>query len=366
MVSAISERGPKIDEIARLIGTYNETVRYWYKSLLHRGLAIQASCNYERLGMRRVIVIVELGDAFKECADTVFSELGQVAYAISYAKTRDAECYISSFSVPDDCIIQWADFMLQLKKIGFFSSMESISLDWVRNVPMQAGFFDFGTGKWRNDWRSKNANAVPVEVNRDQRQRYDMMDLKIIEQLQISANVSLAEVFAKTGAKNYNTFAWHYRAHILGRGLIRGYRINYTTLRFGPEHGNSGAQRRSYSWVDIVADGLSESEKSTLRIALARVPFVWMEGSGPRSYYARIACPASQLSNLLNFLKDAGTSSGRIRSFRLDPGHGLSFSLSNHFYDKDVQRWVFKKEEALQRFEALGRIRRELIRGRNQ
>jgi hypothetical protein len=357
MLSAISERGPKIDEVARLIGTYNETARYWYKSLLSRGLSIQASCNYERLGMRRIIVVVELGEVFKDCADTVFSELGQVAYAISYAKVKDTKRYISSFSVPDDCAAHWIDFMLELRRKGFFRSMENISLDWVRNVPVQAKYFDFGTGRWRKDWRSKNANVVPTEVCRDQRQQYDLTDLKIIEQLQINADVSLTDVFAKTGAKNYNTFAWHYRAHILGRGLIRGYRLNYTTLRFGSESGTSDTKRRSYSWVDLVADNLSESEKSRLRVALAKVPFVWIEGSGPRTHYARIACPTSQLTNLLNFLRDAGASGGGIRSFRLDPGHGLSFSLSNHFFDKDVRRWVFKKEEALQRLEALLRIK---------
>ena len=50
--------------------------------------------------------------------------------------------------------------------------------------------------------------------------------LRIIEQLQLDANVQLTEV-AKSLQINPKTLSWHYRAHVLGRGLLKGYTVNW-------------------------------------------------------------------------------------------------------------------------------------------
>jgi DNA-binding Lrp family transcriptional regulator len=359
MVRLIAERGPRIDEIARSIGVYNETVRYWYKNMLRRGFAIQASCNYERLGMKRVVVIAEFADIFAESADTVLTVMGQGAFVIGYAMTTPGKRHILSASVPQECLDSWTDFMLELKKVGVLKTMEGITLDWVRNVPMRAEYFDFGSGTWDSEWDEKS-RVVP-DVKPGPRQDYDAMDLKIIEQLQANANLSVVQMRERVGAKNYKTFAWHNREHVFGRGLIRGYRVNWTGADYDSKSAGPSSKKRGYSWLDLVAAGLSEEERLALRASMNRIPFVWMEGSGAGTYYARLAVPSSDVNAFLRVLERAVSPFRRkTKRFQLDQTHALSFALPNHLYDGRERRWTFKKDEVLQTFETLRTVRGSL------
>jgi DNA-binding Lrp family transcriptional regulator len=364
MVKLIAQRGPKVDEIARVMGVYNETVRYWYRQLLSRGFAIQASCNYEYLGMKRVVVIIELGDLFKDCADTVFYAMGHQAYVVGYAKTKLGGYHVLSASVPQDCLNSWTDFMLDLKKIGVFKSIESIILDWVRNVPMRAEYFNFENGDWEFDWKSDKVNPVSADVQPSQKQKYDSTDLKIIGQLQVNANLSLTEMCEKVGAKNYKTFAWHYKAHVFRKGMIKGYRVNWTGMKYDFGSDRLVHKRHRYSWIDVIANGPSEGERLRLMATLNQTPFVWIEGSGARAYFARMVFPAEEMSELLELLETAVSPvREKVKWFHMDQAHALSFSLPIQYYDEGTRRWNFNKQEVLQGFETLQRVRHEIIYG---
>ena len=87
MVRLITERGPRIDQISRAMGVYKETLRFWYRNLLKDGFTVQAAPNYEKLGMKRVVMVVELGDMFESYADALMYALGDLSYVVSFAKT---------------------------------------------------------------------------------------------------------------------------------------------------------------------------------------------------------------------------------------------------------------------------------------
>lgn len=350
MVRLITQRGPRIDEISRAIGVHNETARYWYRQLLSKGFVIQASCNYESLGMKRVVALVEVSDSLKTMDDTVFYLLNQFAYVTSYAKTRGDMFYTMAASVPTECVGAWADLMLQLKRMGVLKSIESITLDWVRNVPMRADRFDFDTGRW--EFNSKSAKSSPyLDEQVSARQRYDTTDLKIIGQLQVDANMSLAEMCRKVGARNYKTFTWHFREHVFRRGLIKGYRVNWTGVRYN-ESGRM--ERRRYSWLDVIADDLSERQRIELATRLNASPFVWMEGSGTRVYYARLAFPIEHATQVVEALRAAVSSVGAgIRWFRLNQSRALYFSLETAGYDERNLRWNLDRKQIVQTLESL-------------
>jgi len=364
MVRLITVKGPKIDEISRRIGVYNETVRYWYNNLLERGMVIQGSCNYERLGMRRIVAIVELGDLIQDYADTFFSAMGELCYVVGFAKVKGHPFHIMNVSMPQECLGEWTDFMVELKRLGIFKSVETMMLDWFRNVPMKAEHFDFESGKWNSEWNLKKGDSATPEPKPDGKEMYDNTDLRIIEQLQINASSSLTEMCHKVGAKNYKTFSWHYREHVLGRNLIKGYRMNWTGMKFGSES-NPGEERRSgYAWMDVLGTNLSADERSVVRNTLTETPFVWMEGSGTRSHYSRMALPIEQADAIRGSLEKAlKCITNRMRWFYLDQAHALSFSLPNHLYDEGERNWSFKKDETVQRFETLQRVRHEIVYG---
>lgn len=354
MVRLITQRGPKIDEIARDLGVYKETVRYWYNALLKNGFTVQASCNYEKLGMKRVVGIVELGDAFKEYADAVFYVMGQLAYVIGFAKTQPGGCHVLNASVPQECLNAWSEFMLNLKTIGIFKSIETVTLDWVRNIPMWAEYFNFDTGSWEFDWSNKQINPLAVAIEPSQRQRYDETDLKIIEQLQLNANIPLTEMSRKVGARRYKTWAWHYRSHVINEGLVKGYRVNWTGTKYDFSAERLVHKKHKYLWVDLIANDISEDAKLKLMSKLNRTPFVWLEAGGARAYYARMVFPAEEMPEALELLEDAVSPiRENVKWNLMDQVHALSFTLPKQYYDEAKRQWNFNTQELSHNFELL-------------
>jgi DNA-binding Lrp family transcriptional regulator len=354
MVKLIAQRGPRIDEIAREIGVYKETARYWYRSLLKNGFTIQASCNYEKLGMKRVVVIAELTDTFREYADAIFYAMGELAYVVSFAKSLPEGYYVLNASIPVETLDSWSSFMVQLKLMGIFESIESVTMDWVRNVPMWADYFNFQTGSWEFDWNNMKVNPMALDVNPTERQRFDNDDLRIIEQLQLDANMPLTEMCGRAGAKNYKTFAWHYRTHVFKRGLIKGYQVNWTGTKYDPISEKPVHKKHRHMWVDLIVDGVSDDVKFKLMGKLNQTPFVWLEAGGPKSYFARMAFPTEAMPEALELLEDAmSLARDKIRWLHMDQAHALWFTLPDQYYDEKRLKWNFNKDELLTRFDAL-------------
>jgi DNA-binding Lrp family transcriptional regulator len=355
MARLIARMGPNIDEVSRIIGAHNETMRYRYRRLLERGFTIQASCNYESLGMKRVVAVVEPNDFFRDNAETMFYLLHELAFVTGYAKIRRGGLYVVSASVPEESLSSWADFMLRLKD-GVLKSIESVTLDQVRNPPMKVECFDFDTGKWRLNLRARSdpvgADEAPVR-----RQRYDTTDLKIVSQLQMDANASLAEMCKNVGASNYKTFTWHFREHVLRRHLIKGYRLNWMGMRSGRK---SGGLRR-YSWIDVIARDLSEAERIDLARVINRTPFIWIEGAGTRTYYCRMVVPVEHGQRLQKLLDGAiSPIRDRARWLQMDPRRAVHFSLDVRNYDERSGIWRFNKDEILQSLASMQNIRRQV------
>lgn len=355
MARLIARMGPNIDEVSRIIGAHNETMRYRYRQLLERGFTIQASCNYESLGMKRVVAVVEPNDFFRDNADTMFYLMHELAFVTGYAKIKRSGLYVISASVPEECLSSWADFMLQLKG-GVLNSIDSVTLDEVHNPPMKVECFDFDTGRWRLNLRSR-PGPVGTTEEPAQRQRYDTTDLKIVSQLQIDANASLAEMCKNVGTSNYKTFTWHFREHVLRRHMIKGYRLNWMGMRGGRKPGGI----RRYSWIDVIARDLSEGERIELAGALGRTPFIWIEGSGTRTYYCRMVLPVEHGPRLRKLLD--GTIypvRDRARWLQMDARHAMHFSLHTQNYDERRGVWRFNKEEIMQSLASMQNIRRQV------
>jgi len=354
MVRLITQRGPKIDEIARDIGVYKETVRYWYNSLLKNGFTIQASRNHEKLGMKRVVLVAELSESFREYADAILYSLGELAYIVGFSKTLPDGYYILNASVPTECLNSWSEFMGKLKTMGIFSTIDSIEMDWVRNVPMWADYFNFQTGTWEFDWNNKKANPIEVDVEPGQRVKYDATDLRILEQLQINADTPLVEICKKVGAANYKTLAWHYKRHVSGRGLIRGYQLNWTGAKYDFVSEKPIHRKHRYMWVDLIANGVTDEVKFGLMDKLHQTPFMWLEAGGPGSFYSRMVFPTDDMPEALEFLEGAvSLARGKVRFFHMDQAHALYFTMPNRFYDEENQSWAFNGADLLTRFEAL-------------
>jgi DNA-binding Lrp family transcriptional regulator len=353
MVKLITQRGPRIDQISRAIDVYKETARYWYRNMLRDGFIVQAATNYEKLGMKRVVMVVEVGESFESYADALMYALGDLCYVVSFAKTLPEGFYLVNASVPSECLGSWSDFILSLKEMGVFNSLTSIVLDWVRNPPMKADMYDFRERRWDFDWSKRRVDPASTDFEVAERERFDSTDVAIIEQLQLDANLQITDI-AKKLKMNHKTLAYHYETHVVRRGMIKGYVVNWIGTRYDYEAEKPVHRKHQYTPVEIFANELDQAERVELMTIVGQLPYAWLEGSGQRSYYAKIVFPNDEITEALDFLGRAvRISRGKIRCFTMDQAHALWFTLPKQYYNEKKQQWMFNKEELLTRFAAL-------------
>ena len=233
LVKLLSDVGPDIPEISRRLGQFKESVRYRYKEkILNRGFAVQAAVDHEKLGLKRLMIIVEVPDPYRTYAQAIFAAMHELCYVVGFTKTLVGGEHVINLSVPAEHVIEIQEFLNSLKEKGMFSQMEVLEFDWFRTVPMKAEYYDFDTGRWDFDWQKAGAEDYAAAVySPSSRTSFDYIDLLIIKELQIDANKSLKEIADKLEI-NYKKLAWHLTTHDLARAMLPKYHVNWMGTRY--------------------------------------------------------------------------------------------------------------------------------------
>ena len=358
MVRAISQVGPDIPEIARQINAYKETVRYWYKEkLIKKGFAVSAMVNHSKLGLKRVMLLVELNEIFESYAPTLFTAMNELCYVVGFERTLPDGRFIVQASVPNQFVDSFKEFISTLKDLGLFKSVEVHSFDYMRNAPMRAEFFDFGKGEWEFDWSSppglRGDISTPPNPPMD---KFDATDLYLLKELQIDPDRSMIEISAALKTKdnmdtNYKTLVWHFTTHV--QKLIPGYRVNWMGTRYDPRTEKARHRQHTYLRVDVLVRNVRETEKMRLIGEMNRLPFLWGESVGD-SYYAQFAFPTDLVPEAFEFLRSAlAPVKDGAAFFVMDQRNALNFTFSYQLFDRDQKKWKFEKEALLSRFENL-------------
>jgi len=353
MVKLLTEYGPQINRIARELGLHKETTRYWYNRLLERGYTLQAIPNHEVLGLKRIVAFAEFSDRFRPYADAILMAMSELCYLGSFMKTLPDDYYSIQASVPKESTSDWVRFMQVLKERGLFTSIRIAPFEWVRVVPFQSEMYDFGTDSWQYDWASKpRMEQASFSFVPSPKGKFDRVDLNLIKQFQIDPNVSLMQVQKKIGV-NYKTLDWHYRVHLIGNNLLKGYLVNWAGTRYDPRIEKALHRRHKYMWVELLVNDITESERMELMGSINRLPFVWLEAGG-RNYFAQIAFPMETMTEALEFIKQAiAPIRGKSSWYFMDQANALRFSLVPGLFDQEAKRWNFDYEELLDKFDRL-------------
>jgi hypothetical protein len=354
MIKLLAKYGPQINRIARELGVHKETARYWYKEkLLKKGYTVQAVPNHEKLGLKRIVALAEFSDEFRPYADAILMAMNELCYLTSFMKTLPEDLYSIQASVPQEYVSDWIEFMYALKKRGLFNDIQVIPLEWVRIVPMRSEMYDFENDTWQYDWASK-PKGEPGSQNFAQsaRGKFDLIDLNMIKQMQLDPDASLIETQKKLQV-NYKTLTWHYRTHLVGNELLKGYLVNWAGTRYDPRLEKAMHRRHKYMWGELLVKSVTESERMELMANLSRVPFVWSEAGG-HNYFAQIAFPTETMAEALTFIKEITRSVRDRASWHLaDQANALRFTIVPSLYDPTKKKWMFEKAELLSKFDKL-------------
>jgi hypothetical protein len=354
LVKVLTELGPEIPEIARRLGQFKESVRYRYKEkILSKGYAVQGAVDHERLGLKRMMLVADFSETYRNFAPAILTAMSEVCYVVGFAKTLLGGEYIVNLSIPAEQVEEVRKFFLALESKGMFSKLEMLDFDWWRNVPMKPEFYDFDTGRWSFEWQNPGAQdhegAAYVPSKKG---KFDYVDLLIIKELQMDANKSLKEMSEKLNI-NYKKLAWHHTAHVCGQKLLHGYIVNWIGTRYDYTLEKVLHRKHRYFVLDLLVRNVNEYESMMLRHRMNALPFLWSEAGG-QNYHAGVALPVDNVVEGLQYIGNATSAvRDRLTIYPGDQTEAVSFTILYQLYDQPSKTWKFDREDLTQRFDKL-------------
>ena len=359
LVKLLGELGPDIPEISRRLCQYKESVRYRYKEkILGKGFAVNATADHERLGLKRIVFILDFTKEFEPYAESILSVMNELCYLVSYAKTFLEGSYVATVSAPTAYVEEIRRFFLQMKEEGMFSMLETLDFDWARQVPMKAECYDFNTGRWDFDL-SEKSDFESATYEPSPPAKFDYIDLLLVKELQMNANRSLKEISERLEL-NYKKLVWHYTTHVVGRRLVRGYSVNWMGTRYDYRIEKALHRKHTYFALNLFVRDVGTVDIMRLREKVDRLPFLWYEASG-KNYFAEFAIPVDHLVETIEYLSDAiADLKDRAQVYAMNQSKATSFTIPYALYDQQSKQWKFDGIGLAHRFEQLlSRIKNE-------
>lgn len=354
LVELLCELGPDVPEISRRLGQFKESVRYRYnEKILGKGFAVQAAVDHERLGLKRTILVLDFAKEFEPFAPAILEAMNDLCYLTSYAKTLPEGHYVVNLSAPAPFVDDIHRFFNRMKDRGMFSKLEIFDFEWFRRVPMRAELYDFDTGIWDFDFSEvrmgefASASFVPSP-----QAKFDYVDLLIVKELQKDANKSLKAV-SENLEFDYKKLVWHYNTHVVGKGLIRGYSVNWMGTKYDTSIERALNRKHTYFALNLLVKNVNGTETMELRQRIDSLPFLWSEAAG-RNYAAEFAFPVDHTVEGLQFIARALRDlRDRIEVYNMDQSAAISFTVPYSLFDKENRHWNFDGDALAARFEEL-------------
>ena len=341
----IAQVGPRINEVARRSQQYKESVRYRYrKFFLKKGIPIQASPNYPRLGLIRLVVLAKLAPELESRAAAIFTSMSDSCYLRSFTRTIIEHEYIIHVAVPkqlkDECSAAFKRFL----DAGLFTECRILEFEDFRNPPMKTEFYNFRDETWKFQWPKPGDEKPTLPLKTHEKiERYDRFDLLILKELEIDANRKLVQISKRVGVP-VRLLQFHYLKHVEGRNLVRAYRLHWPGSRYDFEHGKIITRKNHYVEATILLEGATKSENAELRVLLNRIPFLWSEAIEP-NYCAEVFVPNDLYIGFLEYLEDfAGRVGEKMRVLVMDQDRALRFTLPHNLFDSETKNWRLDKD----------------------
>jgi hypothetical protein len=360
VVNLITDMGPDLGLVARTAGVHKETVRYWYKKkILGKGMMVQAIPNEAALGLKPIAAKLRVASTFLPHTQAAFTAMSQLSFAATLELALQNEYYVLQASVPGRFVTEYESFIMQLKDMGVFESVELYEFDWSRRIPMHAEHYDFEASRWDYDWQN------PSSVRRDEEDKpkpsaetkVDQTDLLILKELQLDASRSLIKINRAIEEKNnielnYKTMEWHYRWHVIEGGLIDGYSIGWSGTNHDHPTGTVGHRRHRYMVVNVIVKEITDGEFLELREKVNRTPFLWSEMRG-RDYLAQFAFPVEEIADAFEYLRDILRPFGEKASQCVVDQRATEVVLPYNGWNDSEEEWRLEKDRMLSHMEYL-------------
>ncbi|MDG6933091.1 MAG: winged helix-turn-helix domain-containing protein [Nitrososphaerota archaeon] len=344
LADEVQKSGPAINRAAKKLGQHKETARYRYQNMImkeRRGY-LQAAVEYGRLGLSRIMALVEFDPSLKRVAPMVLQAMNAKGFLVAYVRSSYDDMYITDFSVPIGFHSSVERSLEYLRTTGIITRLEFSRFDWLRVLPINSRAYDFKKEIWDIEWSAETTNAghTPVPIRPMPVASIDHTDLLILKELQKDANRSMSDI-ASSLHEDRKKVRWHAKEHVFGQNLVSGYRFRWMG-EFDIATQHVIMQRHKYANVSILCRGLDDKRLKAVREYLTSLPMIFCEAVGTRNYYAQLALPLRSLNDGIKHLnkKLAGDDSS-IMVIPTDQRDALAFTLPYERHDEESNAWVF-------------------------
>jgi len=344
IMKAIGKVGPRnVAEVARMTGAHQETIRYKIKrQFADQGFRFLADVDFRKLGLVLHWGKFVVSPVHYQSATKLFRSLNDSAYLIHFSKIVPQGHFVALFSLPEGSTREFAKFLEKLKERKVIAEF---SLDQVlsqRHKTMDPTFFNFRRDRWEVDWEKvRSARAMPyLEAEGKPEQLADNTDLLIINELQKDARFHVSGIASKLKL-NAKTAEYHYRAHVVGEGLIRSYLVRWMKELNEPLSSSVVSMRMTF-------EGLDPRRLRTVQSVINRLPYLWVEDLLERqTYVATLAVPMNDFAPTMDYIgNELGFLGKKVDIGFLSVGNSFNYTIPYHLFSKGKWQLDMKRMEA--------------------
>lgn len=346
IISAIAKVGPRnVAELSRITGAHQETIRYKIKKrFVRRGFRFQAEVGYSKLGLGLHWGSFEVSPIYYSSAPRFFRALNYAAYLVHFSKILPQGHFVALFSLPEGKAEEFSSFLRRLKKEGIITNFTLNEVIVERHKPMDQTFFNFQADKWEVDWKKVKASAgssLPIDRERP-KQIADEIDMLIIKELQKDATQHIVGIARKLKV-NEKTLEYHYRTHVVNRGLIPRYRTRWMKDL-------TKTLAHSMIIVRMTFKGLEDKEYRKIQTAISKIPFLWAEDLlRDGTYIATMNIPLADFIETNKYInEELGYLGSKVETGYMKVGEASNFTVPyEKFSDGEWQFDISRMEAAV-------------------
>ena len=209
-------------------GTVWKRVRHL--SSLHL-LRLHANVYHTNLGLKKAVVVAW---AVPGKEDLLFDCLRVNDYRVYISRSFGvSEGCVAVYTVPESHIPEFKEFVGEIERAGLTKSVELFWSTCFQSVNLTSNWFDMQSETWVfpwDDWRQevgREGTELPYTLvdPKEFVMKGDETDLFILKELEKDAAIDSVDIAKKLGTSR-QVVDYHYKTHVLKRGLIENVQVN--------------------------------------------------------------------------------------------------------------------------------------------
>jgi DNA-binding Lrp family transcriptional regulator len=209
-------------------GTVWKRVRHL--SSLHL-LRLHANVYHTNLGLKKAVVVAW---AVPGKEDLLFDCLCVNDYRVYISRCFGvSEGCVAVYTIPESHIPEFKEFIGEIERAEVAKSVEMVWSTCFQSVNLTSNWFDMKSETWVfpwDEWRrevAREGTELPYTLvdPKEFAMKGDAMDLFILKELEKDAAIDSVDIAKKLGTSR-QVVDYHYKTHVLKRGLIENVQVN--------------------------------------------------------------------------------------------------------------------------------------------